>query len=337
MLTSRLLTAFAASGLLASASCSDTTAPKVPRTLTPATPNAPRTPTPATPLMPQLITITGSVHLTGMQLNEVVLNTGDGLEIPLAGASTALLARVDEAGVEVRGSWNADSAFDVADFVVQIVGGAPVLDGVLIAIYDTKACTEESSVLGNERSVLGYALRLTRGDTVELKEPSAELLAHVGERIWVAGPIDGPPTAFGIIGGHLFPNGERHSRRLASSQSKRVATSRCSWTCLSRATVLSRFVIAGRGVRGPRLPSNDANAQRTQARTLGCFNLLNSDVGLADGSALCHVCPRLSSPNVYAASLSAVAQLEDGRKTARISSLDAVPEADVVEGLLENA
>ena len=127
MLSSRLLTAFAASGLLASASCSDTTAPNLP----------PHVQSPRTPLMPQLITISGSVHLTGMKLNEVVLNTSDGLEIPLAGASTALLARVDEAGVEVRGSWNADSAFDVADFVVQIVGGAPVLDGVLIAIYDT--------------------------------------------------------------------------------------------------------------------------------------------------------------------------------------------------------
>jgi hypothetical protein len=142
--------------------------------------------------MPELITITGSVHLTGTKVNEVVLNTSDGLEIPLAGAATALLARVDDAGVEIRGSWNADGAFDVADFVVQIVSGAPVLDGVLIAVYDTAIITEDSNVLG-------YALRLTRGATVELKLPSDELLAHLGERVWVAGPIDGPPTAFGII------------------------------------------------------------------------------------------------------------------------------------------
>jgi len=24
-------------------------------------------------------------------------------------------------------------------------------------------------------------------------------LAFVGDRVWVAGPIDGPPTAFGVI------------------------------------------------------------------------------------------------------------------------------------------
>ena len=181
MLSSRLLTAFAVVGLLAAVGCNDTTAP-----------NLPPESKPSTPRMPDMIAITGSVHLTGMKLNEIVLKTSDGLEIPLAGEATALLARVDDAGVEVRGSWNADGAFAVADFVVQIVGGAPVLDGVLITVYDTRIVTEDSQVLG-------YALRLTRGDTVELKEPSTDLLAHVGERVWVAGPIEGPPTAFGVI------------------------------------------------------------------------------------------------------------------------------------------
>jgi hypothetical protein len=138
------------------------------------------------------MTISGSIHVTGMKLNEVVLTTDEGLEIPLAGAPTELLARVDAAGVELRGFWNSDGAFEVSDFVVQIVDGAPVLDGVLIAVYDTKIVTEESSILG-------YALRLTRGDTVGLIAPPDELLAHVGGRVWIAGPIDGPPTAFGVI------------------------------------------------------------------------------------------------------------------------------------------
>jgi hypothetical protein len=181
MLSSRLITAFAVVGLLTTAGCNDTTAP-----------NLPPESKPSTPRMPEMIAITGSVHLTGMKFNEVVLKTSDGLEIPLAGAATALLARVDDAGVEVRGSWNIDGAFEVADFLVQMVGGAPVLDGVLIPVYDTKLLTED-------RAVIGYALQLTRGDTVELKEPSTDLLAHVGERLWVAGPIDGPPTAFGVI------------------------------------------------------------------------------------------------------------------------------------------
>jgi hypothetical protein len=181
MLPSRLLTVFAAAGLLASVGCSDTTAPNVP----------PQS-TPGIPLEPQVISISGSIHVTGLGLSQVVLTTIDGLEIPLAGYRTLMLARVNDAGVEVRGFWNTDGAFEVTEFVVEIVNGAPVLDGVLIAVYDTEIYTETSTILG-------YALQLTRGDTVELKEPPAELLAFVGDRVWVAGPIDGPPTAFGVI------------------------------------------------------------------------------------------------------------------------------------------
>ena len=181
MLPSRLLTAFAAAGLLAAVGCSDATAP-----------NVPQVSTPGTPLAPQLIAISGSIHVTGMVLNEVVLTTSDGLEIPLAGAPTKMLMRVDAAGVEVRGFWNGDGAFEVSDFVVQIVDGTPVLDGVLIAVYDTQIVTEESTILG-------YALRLATGGTVGLIAPPDDLLAHVGGRVWIAGPTDGPPTAFGII------------------------------------------------------------------------------------------------------------------------------------------
>ena len=181
MLALRLFTAFATAALVGVVGCSDATAPNVPQDAAP-----------ITPPIPQMMTISGSVHLTGVVFNEVVLTTADGLTIPLAGAATALLARVDNAGVEVRGSWNSEGAFAVADFVVEIVDGAPVLDGVLIALYDTEIYAEESTVVG-------YALRLTRGTTVQLKDPSTDLLAHVGGRVWVAVPIDGPPTAFGII------------------------------------------------------------------------------------------------------------------------------------------
>jgi len=181
MLPSRLITAFAAAGLLAAVGCSDATAP-----------NVPQASTPGTPLAPQIISISGSIHVTGLGLSQVVLATSDGLEIPLAGYRTLMLARVNDAGVEVRGFWNTDGMFEVTEFVVEIVNGAPVLDGVLIAVYDTETSTETSTILG-------YALQLTRGDTVELKEPPAELLAYVGERVWIAGPTDGPPTAFGVI------------------------------------------------------------------------------------------------------------------------------------------
>jgi hypothetical protein len=126
-----------------------------------------------------------------MTLDEIVLSTGDGQEIRLIGANASLLASVDNAGVEVRGSWTDTGAFQVADFLVETVNGASVIDGTLIALYAVPTDTGDP---------IGYAIRPTRGGaTVALTDPSTDLVAHLGQRLWVAASGDGQPTSFGVI------------------------------------------------------------------------------------------------------------------------------------------
>jgi hypothetical protein len=75
-----------------------------------------------------------------------------------------------------------------------LVDGAPVLDGVLVAVSDR---TVDSEAIEATR----YAILPTRGGpTIALTDPSADLLAHLGERLWVAVVGDAAPMAFGVIG-----------------------------------------------------------------------------------------------------------------------------------------
>ena len=61
-------------------------------------------------------------------------------------------------------------------------------------------------VPNSETDVIGYAIRPTRGGAnIRLTEPTEELLAHVYERLWIAGIGDGGgvATAYGFISNHL--------------------------------------------------------------------------------------------------------------------------------------
>ena len=171
--------------LVAGTACSDTVAPTVaPTGATGASP----------PLTPQLITIIGVIHVTETgSRNSAALDTGDGFEITLDGADFSSLAAVDRVEVEVRGIWGvAGSTFEVNDFVVRSVEGAQAMDGVLIVVNEDQ--TDERG-----GSTTAYALQLTRGGSAALTDPPADLIAHVGQRVWVIGAADGPPTAFGVI------------------------------------------------------------------------------------------------------------------------------------------
>ena len=180
MRSSRFLPIVFGAGLVLATACSDAS-----------TPSAPSSSKPTTPLEPSLVTLSGSVHRSGTKLNAVVLSTSEGQEIPLAGANADALISLENAGVEVRGGWDADGAFQVADFLVETVNGTAVIDGFLIAVYGSP---EENAEL------VGYAIRPTRGGPdFNLIEPSTDLLGHLGARIWAAGVSDGVPTAFGVI------------------------------------------------------------------------------------------------------------------------------------------
>ena len=172
--------------LVAAVACNDSTAPN----RSASTPSRPSTP--AIPADPTLVTIAGSVHVTGRDEASLILVTDDGFEVALRGAGAARLARVDGADVEVRGSWNSDQSFTVSDFLVRKVDGVPVMDGVLISMDDF---VDDA----HTNAALVFALALTRGGTVILSDPPAALTEHLGARVWVADSGDRPPTEFGII------------------------------------------------------------------------------------------------------------------------------------------
>ncbi len=177
MSRTRFVPALIAACFVASFACSDTVAPT-------------RSPPAAAPAQPTLVALSGVIHLNGEDRDGgVVLNTTDGDAIRLAGSETALLARLENAEVDVRGVWIEDGALDVNDFLVRRVDGREAMDGVLTALWD------------DDDTIIGYGLALTRSASVlPLIDPPDELIAHVGERVWVTGAADGPPTAFGIIG-----------------------------------------------------------------------------------------------------------------------------------------
>ena len=114
-----------------------------------------------------------------------------GRTVPLIGANADPLVSLENAGVEARGAWTDAGTFEVADFLVDMVGGATVLDGTLIAVYNVPTDTGDP---------IANAIRPTRGGAiVALTDPPMDLIALLGQRIWVAGGGDGKPMAFGVI------------------------------------------------------------------------------------------------------------------------------------------
>jgi len=99
----------------------------------------------------------------------------------LAGAPVASLSNLIGAEVEVTGTYDGADAFLVNQFAVRMVDGQPAADGIL------------------EQADDAYGLRLADGTLRMLIDPPAALTAHVGERVWVSGPDDQPPLAFGVI------------------------------------------------------------------------------------------------------------------------------------------
>jgi hypothetical protein len=136
-----------------------------------------------TAFSPRDTTVSGTVipNTDGHKGATLVLLTADGTTIGLSGDQAAALNAVINAQVEVDGLLDEAAEIAVKRFVVLAVGGEPVSDGVLDLMDGS------------------FVLHLTKGGDRPVLDPSAELQQNLGARIWIAGPDDGSPTAFGII------------------------------------------------------------------------------------------------------------------------------------------
>jgi hypothetical protein len=133
----------------------------------------------------QTVTLTGMVqnNPTGELIPPLVLRTPDGMIVGLYGGVSQLLQSVLGAQVQVDGEQLTELAVEVQSFLVLMVGDQPARDGVLI-----------------QTGAGEYMLRLTKtGEYDRVIDPSGELRARVGDRLWMTGPADGPPSAFGVI------------------------------------------------------------------------------------------------------------------------------------------
>jgi len=178
MSSSRFISALLAASLIVVNACSDTTAPApIPTRFVPPVAS---------------VTLYGTIHRTGRNPERAfVLAMQDGSEVELINsAEMASLNRVEGDEVEVRGDWNGANGFEVSEFTVRRVNGDAVIDGVL-----TEVRTEELL----EPAVLSYALRLRDGSSIPLAGASADMLSHIGARMWVHQGEYGEALAFGII------------------------------------------------------------------------------------------------------------------------------------------
>jgi hypothetical protein len=116
----------------------------------------------------------GTARTIGLRLQ-------DGAQIALVGSEANPMASVDGAEVRVRGTFDAAPGLVVESFTVISVGGRPALDGIVTEMAES------------------YGLLLRDGTIYALVAPPAELLEHLGERVWLTGDWDAPPIEFGVI------------------------------------------------------------------------------------------------------------------------------------------
>jgi hypothetical protein len=132
-------------------------------------------------------TLRGTVAVVGAApLGRVVLRpAAGGAEVELVGPQREALARVAGAEVVAVGrpapGTAPGPALEAASFTVTAVDGQPAVDGRL------------------EREAGRLVLVTADGRRIRLVRPPAALEAWVGARVWVAGPLDREPQAFGMI------------------------------------------------------------------------------------------------------------------------------------------
>jgi hypothetical protein len=131
-------------------------------------------------------TVRGLVVVAGANPGVVLLRVTGGAElILLQGPADVPLRSLESLEVFAAGTMRKGpqgrTLTGVRDFGVVADSGQPARDGRLVKT-------------GNLFTIVGAA-----GVATAVPRPPAELQRHVGERVWVAGVPDAPPTAFGVI------------------------------------------------------------------------------------------------------------------------------------------
>jgi hypothetical protein len=125
--------------------------------------------------------LAGVVSVTGTSYEQhLVLIDSEGTRgLATSRDDSSALMRLGGADVVVYGADHADR-FAVTAFIVRAIGGAAVVDGVLV------------------RDGSRFVLR-TRTDKLALGNAPAEFDSLVGARLWIGGQLDSGPYVYGLI------------------------------------------------------------------------------------------------------------------------------------------
>jgi hypothetical protein len=128
-------------------------------------------------------TVRGIVAVVGSEpMTQTVVRPADGARsVTVTGDAATGLRTLSGADVVVRGARTGPRELRVASFAVRTVDGVAAADGVL------------------ERVGERFSLRLADGTRRPVVRPSPALVAYLGSRVWVTGPADVEPQAFGLI------------------------------------------------------------------------------------------------------------------------------------------
>jgi hypothetical protein len=123
----------------------------------------------------------GTVLIVGSEPGtSLSLQAPDGGTVGLVGEEI-VLRQLSGLEVMVRGTADPPRTFQVAAAIVRGHAGVPAVDGILA------------------RNGAGWALLTADGVRIPIARLPQSLEGREGARVWMAGPLDRPPDAFGII------------------------------------------------------------------------------------------------------------------------------------------
>lgn len=144
---------------------------------------APDAPRPA-PEEPVTDSVRGRISIVGAApVTRLVIRGTTGPDVILHGDAAMVRALRSVQGLEIAafGHLQADQVLHVARFTVRAADGVPALDGTL------------------QREDDGFVLVTADGRRHRLTHLPESLHPHAGHRVWIAGALDRPPEAFGVV------------------------------------------------------------------------------------------------------------------------------------------